>query len=158
MADSRRGFTVLFAVLVSTIVLAIGASIANKAMRQSIFTTSARDSHKAFYSANSALECALYWDNRGSNVFPTSTSASFLGSSVTCNGETILLPAGGGGLTTFTETEAVTRLAFTRSNNCPTLTITKKISPRTTQIEARGYNTCTSSDPRRVERGLRASY
>jgi len=42
-------------------------------------------------------------------------------------------------------------------NTCATVTVTKSETTGTT-IESRGYNTCDASNPRRVERGLRATY
>jgi hypothetical protein len=61
----EKGFTLLFAVLVSTLVLAIGASIISIALKQVILSGSARDSQFAFYAANTGVECALYWDYNG---------------------------------------------------------------------------------------------
>jgi hypothetical protein len=61
----EKGFTLLFAVLVSTLVLAIGASIISIALKQVILSGSARDSQFAFYAANTGVECALYWYYNG---------------------------------------------------------------------------------------------
>jgi hypothetical protein len=66
--ENNKGFTLLFAVLVSVLVLAVGASIINIALKQTILSGAGRESQFAFYAANSGLECALYWDLHGSTI------------------------------------------------------------------------------------------
>ncbi len=63
-ARNVRGFTILLAALVSAIVLAIGSSIFAIAQKQIILSSIGRDSQFAFYAADTAVECALYWDVR----------------------------------------------------------------------------------------------
>lgn len=80
----NNGFTILFAVLVSTLILAVGASIINIALKQLTLSGSARDSQFAFYAANTGIECALYWDFNGVNNVTTpvfATSSDTLGGS-----------------------------------------------------------------------------
>lgn len=60
-----KGFTLLFAVLVSIMVLAVGTSIINISLKQVILSSSGRESQFAFYAANTGMECALYWDLNG---------------------------------------------------------------------------------------------
>lgn len=71
---SQRGFTLLLAALVASIVLALGASIFEIAQKEVTLSSLGRDSQFAFYVADTAAECALYWDVR-CNYFATSTSA-----------------------------------------------------------------------------------
>lgn len=71
--QSQRGFTLLLAALVSSIVLAVGAAIFGIAQKQVLLSAVGRDSQFAFYAADTAAECALYWDFR-CNYFATSTS------------------------------------------------------------------------------------
>lgn len=58
----EKGFTLLFAIFVAILVLSVGASIISVALKQSILSSTGRESQYAFYAANSALECALFWD------------------------------------------------------------------------------------------------
>lgn len=58
----NKGFTLLFAVLVSVLVLAVGASVITIALKQTILSSTGRESQYAFYAANTGLECALFWD------------------------------------------------------------------------------------------------
>lgn len=60
-----RGFVLLYAVMTSTIVLAVGVSIISIALKQLAISTLGRESQYAFYAANTGAECALYWDFHG---------------------------------------------------------------------------------------------
>ena len=75
MNKNERGFTLLFAVLVSSLVLAIGLSIANLTLKEVKLSGAGRESEFAFYAADTGSECALYWDIKGYNVFATSADS-----------------------------------------------------------------------------------
>jgi type II secretory pathway pseudopilin PulG len=64
----QSGFTLLFAVLVSTLVVSISATIISIALRQTILSGTSRDSQYAFYAANTALDCAQYLDTKSLSV------------------------------------------------------------------------------------------
>ncbi len=70
--NKNSGFALLFAVLISTLLMAIGLSIFNISVKALSIANSERDSQIAYYAASSALECALYWNS------PPSTSGSFV--------------------------------------------------------------------------------
>lgn len=59
---NTRGFTLLLAALVASIVLAIGAAIYGIAIKELNLSSIGRDSQFAFYAADTAAECALYND------------------------------------------------------------------------------------------------
>lgn len=64
-ASSRSGgFTLFVAVLVASLVLAIGFSIGSIALKQLMIAGSGGGSLVAFYAADSAMECAIYWDRK----------------------------------------------------------------------------------------------
>lgn len=83
-----RGFTLLLAALVSSIVLALGASIFTLARKEVTLSSLGRDSQYAFYSADQAAECALYWDARY-GFFGTSTPAGVTAPNPMCDGQTL---------------------------------------------------------------------
>lgn len=92
---NKKGFTLLFAVLVSTLVVSIGATIISIALRQTILSGTSRESQFAFYAANTALDCAHYWDtigapgtNNSSFVFPAPIAGEIQTDAVdiTCSG------------------------------------------------------------------------
>src|SRR3989344_4229619 len=60
----RRGFTLLFAMIISSIVLSIGLGIFNIALKELVLSSAARESQFAFFAADTGTECALYWDIR----------------------------------------------------------------------------------------------
>ncbi len=64
---STSGFAMLYAVLVSSLLLAIGISIFNISIKELNIATSERDSQLAFYASDSAIECADDWRRRGDN-------------------------------------------------------------------------------------------
>ncbi len=56
---TQKGYTLLFAVIVSVLVLSIAAFILSVSRKQAILSSSARDSVYAFYAADSGLECGI---------------------------------------------------------------------------------------------------
>lgn len=66
--NNQKGFALLFSVLVSVMVLAVGTSIINIALKQVILSGAGRESQFAFYAANTGLECALFWDLKGAGT------------------------------------------------------------------------------------------
>ena len=57
-----RGFVILFAMMISSIILLVSTTMYNISKKDIIISSYARESQRAFYAANSALECALFND------------------------------------------------------------------------------------------------
>ena len=72
LKPNERGFTLLLAALVASIVLALGTAIFEIAQKQVTLSSIGRDSQFAFYAADTIAECALYWDFRA-GYFGTTT-------------------------------------------------------------------------------------
>jgi hypothetical protein len=70
----NKGYTLLFAVLVSSLVLSISLSILTITRKEFLIAVSARDSASAFYAADAGLECAVYADRGGRDAFKTDGS------------------------------------------------------------------------------------
>ena len=90
---ASRGFTLLLAALVGSIVLAMGSAIFSIALKQVTLSSIGKNSQFAFYAADTAAECALFWDFRADihpNTFATS-SASATPGTVTCDQKTVSL-------------------------------------------------------------------
>ncbi|MBI1974664.1 MAG: pilus assembly PilX N-terminal domain-containing protein [Candidatus Zambryskibacteria bacterium] len=141
-----KGFTLLIAIVVMGTVLLVAAGVTNLAVKQSLISSTGRDSQYAFYAADTGLECALYWDVHnptGVSAFSTST-----GSVINCNNQSMTV--GGTVVSTFT-------LNLNPDPFCTAVTVTKR-DDGSTAIESRGYNSCDTSNPRRVERAVRATY
>lgn len=142
-----RGFTLLYAVLIASLLLAIGLAIFNITLKEFLLSSAARDSQFAFYAADTGIECAVFWDIQG-NAFATSTT-----STIECAGQSIP-NVGGAGF----DNPSVFTIDLAPQPYCATVSVTKQQSPRRTIIESKGYNTCDTSNPRRVERAIRATY
>ena len=175
----QNGFTILYAVLISAMLLSIGVSIYNVSYKQYVLASSAADSALAIYAADGGMECATYWDlqaedanNVQGEVFGSPTNSSD-NRDINCNGEDV--PT----YTLRTQDNTVVLTSFTTNSNgpsstcdpglpcldmqCADIVITKEfmvgstVDVKTT-IESKGHNYCSTGNPRRVERALRVSY
>jgi Tfp pilus assembly protein PilX len=146
-----RGFTLILAMIFTTVVLSVGLALADVAYKQVILASNARQSEYAFYAADAALECALYQDQK-LNTF--SYTSEPLSGSFTCESQTVNYTAtsasGGSRTTTFSIPCA--------GGGAQANLVIKKNSNSTATLDAGGFNNCNASDPNRVERGVKASY
>jgi Tfp pilus assembly protein PilX len=165
---SNNGFVLVLAVLLSGILLSIGITMFGLTFKELLISSAGRESQFAFYAADTAGECVLYWDIRhpgySNSIFATSSASTLISknSGILCNEEDITSPTtgwdvnSGWDITNITGTSATTVFDMKFDNGaCATVTIIKNSG--LTQIDSRGYNTCVTN-PRRVERGLRISY
>jgi Tfp pilus assembly protein PilE len=163
--STQKGYTLLFSVIVSTVVLSIAAFILSVSRKQFILSSAVRDSMNALYAADSGLECAVMNDNL--LVFPKDQSET--ARDIKCGGTTEIDPIPG-------ETELGVNAATTTfylsvadepDGACAKIVVSKyeNNSRPVTAIESHGYNvgwntssspkSCdTSSGPRQVERVL----
>lgn len=158
---NKKGFVILIAVLVSSLMISLGAFIANIAVKELQLSSSGRDSQTAFYAADSGLECALYQDLR---VQSFSASSSDPGpSEVYCNGQTWSIVSQSGDATSATtyfdvifeydQPPQLSPYARVKVEKSDIGTIADK-----TTVEARGYNIRDALSPNRVERALQVIY
>lgn len=163
MTHPQRGFTLLIAIVLASVAVAVGLALADVAYKQVTLSSTARQSQLAFYRADSALECALYYDQRFAAF---NVGNSFDQNTITCEGRAISgyteTPISGGGvLTTFN----VTGSSCAAGQVSATVSIYKEgtglcsSTGRTGKncLYASGYNTCTAS-ANRFERALKAVY
>lgn len=151
-SEKTRGFTLLIAIIITATLLLISTNIVALAVRQAFISDTARLSQEAFYAADAAMECALYWDVHnpsGNTAFDIST-----GSVVTCNKDAN--NSGNEWVVGGSSVSVMDDITFFPDGFCATATITKN-GDGTTLIEAKGYNTC-GVFLRRVERAVRATY
>jgi len=149
--NTSRGFTLLLSVLIGSVLLALGYAIFNIVSKDIILSSSGRDSQFAFYAADSGIECALYWDYQG-NAFATSSALT----EVSCGASSATLTRVYEGAT------YVTTLSFplggSLTDPCTTVEVSKVPDPVRTIVVASGYNTCVTTNPRRIERSIRVQY
>lgn len=164
----KKGFVMLFSVLISSMLVVIGLSIFNITLKELTISTSGRESQVAFYAANSGIECGLYW-NLKQNAFASSTNdiARATAIQANCNGIKVngALSGNPNNNPNISAGVAITTSSFavTSDPNGPCSDIVVKKTPNTpssgkmtTIIESRGKNICGSVG-RRVERGLKAT-
>lgn len=150
MMHPHRGFTLLIAVILASVAVSLGLALLDITYKQIILASTAKQSHTAFYAADSVLECVLYLDQKLA-AFSHGTPRDI--SSDSCNGYTLA------GYVTST-TVATRTTDFTvqcESGELGDARVYKNVSGKT-DIYVTGYNTCSTSNQRRVERGLKLSY
>lgn len=179
----ERGFVILFAILVSTIILLMSAGIFRIAQKETVLSSFSRESQVAFYAADSALECTLYYDVSSQITETSFRTSDPVGStsSFNCgtdeNGDSQTVTA-----TKYTASgsydhvfafryanldyDAGCAFVFVEKNN-PVLTdpANPETSSTTTQtrVTAVGYNVCNADipdvdDPLLLERRLTVQY
>lgn len=151
MTHPVRGFTLLIALVLTSVMLALGVALLDVAYKQILLASSAKQSQYAFYNADSLMECVLYWDQRF-NAF--GYDAPLAGGSISCNNRTVSSYAtsvsGSQRTTTFSHT-------CTTGGTLASVTIYKQSSGQT-NIFATGFNTCDAASPFRIERGIKTRY
>ena len=158
--ESDKGFTLLLAALVASVVLALGASIFAIAKKQVTLSSIGRESQFAFYAADSAAECALYWDLRY-GWFPVDPTPSAIEdvkcreaeSSVTIDTDS----------TGETWNSTVFSYGFDTQGHCAKVRITKSLQNNSmrTVIHADGYNVLCNdigTNPRALQRSVELHY
>lgn len=143
----------LIAVLVSSVLLALGFAIYNIVSKELIFSSAGRESQFAFYAADSGAECALYWDYKH-DAFATSSPLT----EVQCGDKTVPLTRDYDvGNDIYTTTLSFS-MGDSASSPCADVSVVRRHDPQRTTIESLGYNTCITSNLRRIERAIRAQY
>lgn len=174
------GYTILFAVLVSSLVLAIGISILNISKKEFLIATSTRDSSAALYAADGGLECAIYSESGlldsgvPRDTFNTATDKT---ANFGCN-----VPHSAINRSVSNSQEGTFTFAARFGNtgeSCAVITVTKQkvnvsgVDRILTTMQSLGYNTGWRADPaqpgnpniglcdkisaKKVERGLKYS-
>jgi hypothetical protein len=143
---NNKGFTLMLAVLVASLLMSLGLSMFNIAQKEIILSTVGRDSQFAFYAADTGSECALYWDFLGAFSVGTTTA--------TCAGYSL------GAVPAISEGGPFDFEFVIARRYCSIVTINKNDSFPNTEIIAKGYNTRCSdtTSRRRLEREVKIKY
>lgn len=170
----NSGYTLLFAVLVSALVLAIAISILSISKKEFLLATSARDSSTAFYAADSGVECAVYGDDKGAFLDSSNqyTHDKRLDYATTMGCKFKFSP-----IHVDVDDTDLNNISFTfdgsfgsaENGSCGHVVVRKmkdENGDAKTDIESRGYNTgwdssnkiCATPGPKRVERAIHYRY
>lgn len=174
----NKGYTLLFSIIVSSVVLSIAAFILSVSRKQFILSSVVRDSTIAIYAADGGMQCAVgaYYEG----YLATSTGKAI----INCNGKDVVDSTG------YTVLDSVSDSSMNLKNNdtshkiyqsgpitltmpgntCARIVVTWGYDATTnslkTIIDSRGYNfgsyyPCSGSNtinPRAIERGIRMQY
>ncbi len=140
--NTKKGFTLILACLVTSIILSVALGIYNIILREIEFSGIGRESQIAFHSADSGVECAMYWDIKKGLISSTTVNA------IECMSQNFNV----GGMPV---------ISFTLNNfgngSCAKIDIDK--SSPITIITSNGYNVdCGANSPRKVNRALQVAY
>jgi hypothetical protein len=162
--NKNGGYTLLFAILLTSVILAVSVSILSISRKEIILSTAGRDSLTSFYAADSAMECLLYWEGLG--AISTSTS-----STITCTTKSYTIDTDDwtqvGDLWTWssgTGANDYILLGANSSGACAYISIEKGyedvngILQLQNKFTARGYNTCDRANDKRTERGIQVTF
>ncbi len=170
--NKKKGISLVIAMIMTTLLLAISLSIGNIILRQLRITSISTNSQTAFYAADSALECALYWDTATDGtisgsfpqaIFGTTTPTSYpVGSNPIKCGTNTSNPLSFTKILDLTnQAIATTTFDIDYTDTCAHVVVVK--TPPRTLISTRGYNTGANAtgcdltnavERRLVERGL----
>src|SRR5579872_6815405 len=110
-----KGYTLLFSIIVSTVVLAIAAFILTISRKEFILASAARDSTVSIYAADSGIECAVEAFNSHAMLFSNPTPT------LSCDGTTQSMsysPGNQTGLSFQGTPEQSATLMFNITNSC----------------------------------------
>ncbi len=176
--NTQKGFALFIALVITGIILTASVAIVDIAVKELTLSSGDRESQQAFYAADAALECARYGDYKGDPL--TGASVFYESGTLNCDGLTDFVTKNPiPNLTTspVVATDPILGKETLTSNfsmqfsidsvkTCADVTVKKTILEGTyndpigihTDIDSRGYNTCTIGFSRRVERAIHLDY
>ncbi|HQT82534.1 MAG TPA: hypothetical protein PLW99_00035 [Candidatus Paceibacterota bacterium] len=168
--NGKRGFTLLIAIIFMSVMLSFGLTLGSLGYKQEVLASNAIESQYAFYAADSALECALYYAQQA-NLFAYNADTNQPIPSFPCdNTSPYLNPtrsyAGSGSTAVEILGYRFQLDARTPNPRCADVTVYSYQSPQagnnniTTYIFSQGYDVACSSvgGSRFVSRGISAHY
>lgn len=175
----KNGFVIIIALIVSVIVLTVGIGIISITLKDYIFSGIVSESHKAFYASDTGLECAFYYDIQGTTFpFPTPPPVppdtvdtfdtfppTLSNQPIVCAGESVVPIST---CNTSSSRRYCTSSFSVSANVCARAEITYNLDHNNSasladdrewvSVRSWGYNTCDTSNPRRLERALELTY
>ena len=151
-----------FAVLVSSLALAIGIAIYDLVVRELLLASTNEQSQYAIYASDSGWECSLYWDSHyqgTQSIFPVDSSdPAQSATNAPCAGVDVTFAAVHN---VSAPPYATTTLSFPMGKFYTSIEVGKKKNADgtvNTIILSHGYNMAPPFSPRAVERELRVDY
>jgi len=173
----KKGFLLVISIMIAAVVLTVGLGMASITYKELIIASYSKESQKAFYAADSGIECALYWDlrwNGNQSAFATSTVIASKSTDIPkCNNVTLPDSSGTSPASwpfSSNNNDATTNFQFSLSDNElgePFVEVTiAKVAQQpianplvvVTTITSRGFNVKDSANLRRVNRTIVKTY
>ncbi len=161
LTTGSRGFALLIAIIFMSVMLSFGLALGSLSYKQQVLASLATESQYAFYTADAALECALYADQR-QNLFAYTADMSAPAPPMTCDAAA---PVSSTVLSHTAERWVIKyQLALDLEKRCADVTVYKPAPGEgTTFLFSQGYDVscATVNAPggaRIVSRGLNARY
>lgn len=162
--SKKRGFILLLAVLISTVIFTIGITFSTILYKELILAFTARESQVSYYSADFGVECLRYWGNAredpryAAGVLIFDRMAPFEDDSdrrpedqgkVECNNQEYVIDTAG-------------EFDFIIDDNryCANIVVEHLDDEGVHYVQARswGFNTCNLQNKRRTDRALEVLY
>ncbi|MHB1163408.1 MAG: pilus assembly PilX family protein [Minisyncoccota bacterium] len=162
-----RGFALLIAIIFMSVMLTFGLALGSLAYKQQTLASAAVESQYAFYAADAALECALYYDQQDGgqpSLFAYPTPDPGVAPVMRCDGVTAISPTETWNGTRWIVTSRLLIDGGTSHPRCADVTVYKYKLPQaggeTTYIFSQGYDVSCANvgTGRSASRGLKASY
>ena len=160
--NNKSGVALLFAILISTIILSIALGIISISIKGVQFNTSDKGTIDAFFAADTGIECALYNDKASGTTPFSESDGSAVNADCLLNGSHVI------------DTSVLNTWSFTvpslgmNGDSCAKITVTKVFDPDhplvvdSTKIVSKGYSTgdsnCNLIGISRIERVLEVNY
>jgi hypothetical protein len=162
--ETKKGAVLLIAILMASVMLTVGLGVYQRTYKEIYLASFWKQVQIAFLAADTGFECALYRDLHPpvASVYFATSSASSVTNTFSCAGGTVTVPPA-----SFDETSSIIYkyATSTISNPSPNAFLVKivkttniTVGTTTTKIISHGYNDSNTSNPRRVERGLKIEY
>ncbi len=158
----KEGFVILYAVIITTVVLVVGVSLMNIITKQLFLSSISRSSKVAYYAALSGRNCAEFWrtatDSNGQRKY--FINGDYV-SDIKCLGQDDLFYG-----PTFDTNTGITTFSFNIDNSngqksCAIVNVTydkNKCPSNQTLVFSEGYNVSCSDVPKNPPRLVRSIY
>ena len=160
----QKGYAILVTIVVVSIITLIAIGLSRSTYKQLILSSLAKDSQTSFYQADTASECALYFDrvlitDPATISFPTTFSCGMdLEGSSSSIEMKVSIPDSSGSY----EINPPDSILNSDNQPCFRIEVIKETGATsgvaTTTIKAKGYNICNELNIRTVERTISISY
>lgn len=139
---NKKGFVLLFAVTIAAIMLAIALGVADIALKEIKFSTSARDTNEAFFAADTGIEYAFLRDKGSASFF------SLLSTENSNTWQFTLDRLGSGG-------QSCVQVEVKKERITPASSVPPKLPYIATTVISKGYSVGTSpTDPTKPASGV----